>query len=186
LRGGLKGRVPAFAFVGKGPNGGCLLSRKAGEAAMEDLWDAVNLPIAEKRMDEIAAGRRKTLSLEEVLARMKKADQDLLVDQICLELEEIGASFWRMFNCWKALEPDKHDALRKKFFDHFLTNAERSLLGKTKALVVSWRSKPRLKGIPRRTLESRRETERVHRLLEGLWELDVGKTSPKRMSRRNR
>ena len=71
LRGGLKGRVPAFAFVGKGPNGGCLLSRKAGEAAMEELWNEVNIPIAEKRMAEIAAGRRQTIPLDAVLARMR-------------------------------------------------------------------------------------------------------------------
>ena len=69
LRGGLKGRVPAFAFVGKGPNGGCLLSRKAGEAAMEDLWDAVNLPIAEKRMAAIVAGKRRTIPLDEAMRR---------------------------------------------------------------------------------------------------------------------
>jgi hypothetical protein len=94
------------------------------------------------------------------------AGQDLLIDQICLELEEIGACFWRMFACWKALDSDKHDALREKLFDHFLTNAERSFLGKNKALVASWRSKPKPEGISRRTLESHRETERVHKHLE--------------------
>jgi hypothetical protein len=36
LRGGLKGRVPAFAFVGHGPNAGRLLGRRAGE---EELWN---------------------------------------------------------------------------------------------------------------------------------------------------
>jgi hypothetical protein len=71
LRGGLKGRVPTFAFVGKGPNGGCLLSRKAGLAAMEELWNEVNIPIAEKRLAEIAAGRRQMIPLDEVLARMR-------------------------------------------------------------------------------------------------------------------
>lgn len=181
LRGGLKGRVPAFAFVGNGPNGGRLLSRKAGEAALEELWNEVNIPIVEKRLAEIDAGRRKAIPLDEVFARIEKADQDQdrLVDQICLELEEIGASFWRMFNCWKALDPDKQDALQKKFFDYFLTNAERSLLGKTKAMVASWRSKRRPKGIPRRTLESHRETERVHRFLEGFRELDARSKDPR-------
>jgi hypothetical protein len=180
LRGGLKGRVPAFAFVEKGR----LLSRKAGDAALEELWNEVNIPIAEKRIADLEAGRSRTIPLDEVFARMKKADPDLLVDQICLELEEIGACFCRMFNCWKALDPDKHDALREKFFDHFLTNAERAFLGKTKALVASWRSKRRPEGIPRRTLESHRETERVHRFLEGLSELDADKKSPKRTTRR--
>jgi hypothetical protein len=182
LRGGLKGRVPAFAFVGKGPNGVCLLSRKAGDAAMDKLWDEANIPTAKKRLAELDAGRRLAIPLDEVFARIEKAnhDQDRLVDQICLELEEIGASFWRMFDCWKALDTDKHDALQKKFFDYFLINAERSLLGKTKAMVASWRSKRRPRGIPRRTLESHRETERVHRFLEGLSELDAGKKNPKR------
>jgi len=83
LRGGLKGRVPAFAFVGNGPNGGRLLSRKAGEAALEELWNEVNIPIAEKRLTEIDAGRRKAIPLDEVFARIERADQDQnrLVDQ---------------------------------------------------------------------------------------------------------
>jgi hypothetical protein len=34
LRGGLRGRVPAFAFVGHGPDAGSLLGRRAGEAAL--------------------------------------------------------------------------------------------------------------------------------------------------------
>jgi hypothetical protein len=34
LRGGLKGRVPAFAFVGHGRDGGRLLGRREGEAAL--------------------------------------------------------------------------------------------------------------------------------------------------------
>jgi hypothetical protein len=76
LRGGLKGRVPAFAFVGKGPNGGCLLSRKAGLAAMEELWNEVNIPIAEKRLAEIAAGRRRTIPLDEVLARVRRLERN--------------------------------------------------------------------------------------------------------------
>jgi hypothetical protein len=71
-----------------------------------------------------------------------------------------------MFACWKALDPDKHNALREKFFAHFLTNAEKSFLGKTKALVASWRSTPKPEGISRRALESHRETERVHRYIE--------------------
>lgn len=98
--------------------------------------------------------------------RPKATNQDLLIDQICLELEEIGACYWRMFACWKALDPDKHNALREKFFAHFLTNAEKSFLGKTKALVASWRSKPKPEEISRRSLESHREAERVRRYIE--------------------
>jgi len=114
----------------------------------------------------------------------KATSQDLLIDQICLELEEIGACFWRMFGCWKALDPDKHDALREKFFAHFLTNTERSFLGKTKALVASWRSKPKPERISRRTLESQRESERVHRCLEAF--LDAGKMKESRRRGRKR
>jgi hypothetical protein len=108
---------------------------------------------------------------------MKTNGQDFIIDQICQELEEIGACYWRMFACWKALDPDKHKALREKFFAHFLTNAEKSFLGKTKALVASWRSKPKPEEISRRALESHRESERVHRRLEAL--LD-GKTKESR------
>ena len=114
--------------------------------------------------------KNKRLSPRKIAKIEPAATQDLLIDQICLELQEIGACFWRMFGCWKFLDYDKHEALKKKFFDYFLTNAERSLLGKTRNLVASWRSEPFPTPFPLcdhpHTLSSHREDRKVQELLD--------------------
>ena len=77
----IKAKVLHDRAVERNLNGDRRLSRKADDEALEKLWNEVKIPVAEKRLAERDAGRRRALPFDEVFACIEKAGQGRLVGQ---------------------------------------------------------------------------------------------------------